>query len=77
MSCETITPMAKDEIPHLRQLRDEYDRARDALLKGIDDELEARKGKDMSLIGRSVDWSREYIGKLNKARLARLEQEEA
>ncbi|WP_435110124.1 hypothetical protein [Nocardiopsis synnemataformans] len=63
--------MAKNEIERLRKLREEYDRAREALLRGIDEELEERDGRDLSLIGRSVDWSREYIGKLNKARLER------
>lgn len=66
-----MKPMAKNEIERLRKLREEYDRAREALLRGIDEELEERDGKDLSLIGRSVDWSREYIGKLNKARLER------
>ncbi len=66
-----MKPMAKNEIERLRKLREEYDRAREALLRGIDEELEERDGRDLSLIGRSVDWSREYIGKLNKARLER------
>lgn len=61
--------MAKDEIEHLRKLRDEYDRARAALMQGIKDEIEARNGKDMALIGRSVDWSREYIAKIRDGKV--------
>ncbi|MFC7739664.1 hypothetical protein ACFQXA_37925 [Nocardiopsis composta] len=61
--------MAKDEIEHLRKLRDDYDRARAALMQGIRDELEARNGKDLALIGRSVDWSREYIAKIRDGKV--------
>jgi hypothetical protein len=54
--------MARDEIPELRELRNEYDRARKALFAGIRTQLEA--GESLARIGRSVDWSREYIAKI-------------
>lgn len=53
--------MAKDEIPELRKLRDEYDAARERLLAGIRKHL---KTETPSRIARSVDWSREYIAKI-------------
>lgn len=54
--------MAKDEIPRLRKLRTDYDKARERLLAGIKDELD--QGQTPSRIARSVDWSREYIAKI-------------
>ncbi len=54
--------MARDEIPELRELRDAYDKARAALFAGIRAHLKAGRGP--SEIGRSVDWSREYIAKI-------------
>jgi dsRNA-specific ribonuclease len=54
--------MARDEIPELRALRDEYDRAREKLLAGIRKAL--ADGESLAKIGRSVDWSREYIGRI-------------
>ncbi|MFF0862321.1 hypothetical protein ACFYUV_11255 [Nonomuraea sp. NPDC003560] len=54
--------MAKDEIPELRELRDAYDQARAALFAGIREQI--GKGESLAKIGRSVDWSREYIGKI-------------
>jgi hypothetical protein len=52
----------KDEIPELRKLRDEYDKARERLLAGIKEHL--AEGQTPSRIARSVDWSREYIAKI-------------
>lgn len=54
--------MAKDEIPELRTLRDEYDRARKRLMAGIRKSI--ADGESLAKIGRSVDWSREYIAKI-------------
>lgn len=58
--------MARDEIPELRELRDQYDSARDALMKGIEEAIE--RGESNARIARSVDWSREYIARIRKER---------
>ncbi|MFF3891772.1 hypothetical protein ACFYY3_00930 [Streptomyces sp. NPDC001812] len=60
--------MARDEIPELRALRDEYDRARDALMAAIHKHLD--DGEPNARIARSVDWSREYIARIRKEREA-------
>ena len=57
--------VARDEIPELRALRDDYDRARDALMKGINRALD--DGETNARIARSVDWTREYVAKLRAA----------
>lgn len=54
--------MAKDEFPELRELRDTYDEARARLFSGIRRYLD--QGESLAKIGRSVDWSREYIAKI-------------
>lgn len=54
--------VARDEIPELRALRDDYDRARDALMEGIHKAID--DGETNARIARSVDWTREYIAKL-------------
>lgn len=54
--------VARDEITELRALRDEYDRARDALMAGIQKAID--DGESNARIARSVDWTREYIAKL-------------
>ncbi|MEV4246927.1 hypothetical protein AB0J63_26380 [Streptosporangium canum] len=59
--------MAKDEIPELRKLRDAYDEARSALFAGIRKHL--AEGRGPSEIGRSVDWSREYIAKIRDGKV--------
>ncbi|MFI6788604.1 hypothetical protein ACIBG4_14870 [Nonomuraea sp. NPDC050383] len=59
--------MAKDEIPELRTLREEYDRARTALFAGIYKHLAL--GEGLSRIGRSVDWSREYIARIRDGKV--------
>jgi hypothetical protein len=56
--------VARDEITELRALRDDYDRARDALMKGIHTAID--DGETNARIARSVDWTREYIAKLRK-----------
>lgn len=56
--------MARDEIPELRALRDDYDRARDALMAGIKTAIDG--GESNARIARSVDWSREYIARIRK-----------
>jgi len=61
-----MADMARDEIPELRALRDEYDRARDALMTAIHEHL--GKGEPNARIARSVDWSREYIARIRKER---------
>ena len=61
-----MTDMARDEITELRQLRDAYDEARDALMAGIHKHLDA--GETNARIARSVDWSREYIARIRKER---------
>ncbi|MDJ1131786.1 hypothetical protein [Streptomyces iconiensis] len=66
--------MARDEIPKLRSLRDEYDRAREALMTGIKEQLEL--GEPNARIARSVDWSREYIARIRKERAAEKERAE-
>ncbi|WP_128380511.1 hypothetical protein [Streptomyces cavernae] len=58
--------MARDEIPELRDLRDEYDRARDALMAAIHKHLD--RGETNARIARSVDWSREYVARIRKER---------
>jgi hypothetical protein len=58
--------VARDEIPELRALRDDYDRARDALMKGINKAID--EGESNARIARSVDWTREYIAKLRDAK---------
>lgn len=57
--------VVRDEIENLRVLRDQFDTARDALMGAIYDAFE--RGESNARIARSVDWSREYIGKLRKA----------
>lgn len=61
-----MAAMARDEIPELRALRDEYDRARDALMAAIHRHLD--QGESNARIARSVDWSREYIARIRKDR---------
>jgi hypothetical protein len=61
-----MTGMARDEIPELRALRDEYDRVRDALMEGIGKYLD--RGETNARIARSVDWTREYIARIRKDR---------
>ena len=61
-----MAAMARDEIPELRALRDEYDRARDALMAAIHKPLD--QGESNARIARSVDWSREYIARIRKER---------
>ncbi len=56
--------MARDEIPELRELRDQYDRARDALMEAINKSI--KQGESNARIARSVDWSREYIARIRK-----------
>jgi hypothetical protein len=63
-----MAAMARDEIPELRQLRDEYDRARDALMAAIHRQID--QGESNARIARSVDWSREYIARIRKEREA-------
>lgn len=63
-----MTGMARDEIPELRALRDEYDRARDALMTAIYKHLDL--GESNARVARSVDWSREYIARMRKEREA-------
>jgi hypothetical protein len=58
--------VARDEIPELRALRDDYDRARDALMAGINKAIDG--GESNARIARSVDWTREYIAKLRDAK---------
>lgn len=69
-----MTGMARDEIPELRALRDEYDRARDALMGAIHKHLDL--GESNARIARSVDWSREYIARMKKEREAEGSAEE-
>ncbi|MEU6725578.1 hypothetical protein ABZ917_17875 [Nonomuraea wenchangensis] len=59
--------MAKEEIPELRKLRDDYDRARAALFAGIRKHLS--EGRGPSEIARSVDWTREYIAKIRDGKV--------
>lgn len=59
--------MAREEIPELRKLRDDYDRARTALFAGIREHLKAGRGP--SEIARSVDWTREYIAKIRDGKV--------
>jgi len=67
--------VARDEIPKLRALRDELDAAakeaaeivdppKKALMEAIVEAFAA--GEPDSRIARSVDWSREYVGRLRK-----------
>lgn len=67
--------VARDEIPKLRQLRDDLDEAekraaeivdppKKALMEAIKEAFAA--GEPDSRIARSVDWSREYVGRLRK-----------
>lgn len=63
-----MASMARDEIPELRQLRDAYDQARDALMDAIHRHIDA--GESNARIARSVDWSREYIARIRKEREA-------
>jgi hypothetical protein len=58
--------VARDEIPELRALRDDYDRARDALMAGIHKAMS--EGETNARIARSVDWTREYIAKIRAAK---------
>lgn len=61
-----MAAMARDEIPELRALRDDYDRARDALMAAIHQRLD--QGESNARIARSVDWSREYIARIRRDR---------
>jgi len=69
--------VARDEIPKLRQLRDSLDEAeqraaeivdppKQALMEAIEEAFAT--GEPDSRIARSVDWSREYVGRLRKKR---------
>lgn len=57
--------VVRDEIESLRVRRDKFDAARDDLMADIYAAFE--RGESNARIARSVDWSREYIGKLRKA----------
>lgn len=59
-----MTHMVRDENPELRALRDAYDQAREALMTGIVKAI--HNGDSNARIGRSVDWSREYIARIRK-----------
>lgn len=59
--------MAKTEIPELRGLRNAYDEARRQLLAGIHKHL--AEGRALTEIGRSVDWSREYIAQIRDGKV--------
>jgi hypothetical protein len=54
--------MAKSQIRELRELRDAYDEARRRLFAGIHKYL--RLGHGPTEIGRSVDWSPQYIHRI-------------
>lgn len=56
--------VARDEIPNLRTLRDDWDRTRTALMGGIYQAFD--DGETNARIARSVDWTREYIAKIRK-----------
>lgn len=57
--------VVRDEIESLRVRRDKFDAARADLMAEIHAAFE--RGEKDARIARSVDWSREYIGKLRKA----------
>ncbi|GLU46306.1 hypothetical protein [Nocardiopsis ansamitocini] len=61
--------MVEREVPRLRALRTDYDKARAALMQGIREELEARGGQGLNVIARSVDWSPQYIGKIRDGKV--------
>lgn len=58
--------VARDENPKLRALRDDWDRARDALMAGIYEAMD--DGETNARIARSVDWTREYVAKIRSKR---------
>lgn len=60
--------MARDEIPELRTLREAYDSARADLMEGIRAALKRRE--PLARIGRSVDWSGEYIAQIRDGKVA-------
>lgn len=64
--------VARDEIPELRALRDDYDRARDALMEGIRKAIDG--GESNARIARSVDWTREYIAKIRSKKPSEAEE---
>lgn len=63
--------MAKSEIPELRSLRSDYDRARRRLFAGIRKYLELGHGP--TEIGRSVDFTREHIANIRDGKVKDVE----
>lgn len=59
-----MSRMARDEIPELRKIQDTYDRADAARKAGV--EKAFANGEPNARIARSVDLSREYIGRWRK-----------
>lgn len=59
-----MSRMARDEIPELRKIQDAYDRADAARKAGV--EKAFADGENNARIARSVDLSREYIGRWRK-----------
>ncbi|HLU96334.1 MAG TPA: hypothetical protein VKZ89_05780 [Thermobifida alba] len=56
-------------IPRLQQLAEERRRAHEALMQAIREELDARGGKGLSAIARSVGWTPQYIGKIRDGKV--------
>jgi hypothetical protein len=57
----------KSEIPELRRLRNQYDRARERLLAGIHKAFE--EGHGPAEVGRSVDWSSKYVADIRDGKV--------
>lgn len=59
--------MDKTEVPELRRLRTQYDKARARLLAGIRKAFE--DGHGPSEVARSVDFSREYVAQIRDGKV--------
>jgi hypothetical protein len=57
--------MAENQIAELRDLRSQYDAAREKLSAAVRQHLQA--GASPALVARSVNWSREHVSKIRVA----------
>lgn len=61
--------MATSEDPELRKLRTNYDTARARLLAGIRQKAAPNGPIPVSMVARSVDWSREYVAQVRDGKV--------
>ena len=61
--------MTEKEIPRLKELADKRREVDAQLIAAIREELDARGGRGLSLIARSVGWTPQYIAKIRDGKV--------